>query len=86
MNVWIVFIWAPGVLIATGKVRQLTMINTISSLLSIVLIIVFTFNFGLLGAASAIVIGTFLGSSMIAVYLIRLRNTEWRTSDSHINV
>jgi O-antigen/teichoic acid export membrane protein len=52
-NIWTVLLWAPSVLIAAGKVKQLTAINIISSLVMLVLLFVLTKHWGSLGAAMA---------------------------------
>lgn len=52
-NIWAVCLWAPSVLIAAGKAKQLTAINTISSLAMLVLLMALTFLWGGVGAAIA---------------------------------
>jgi len=54
-NIWAVCLWAPSVLIAAGKSKQLTAINTATSLIMLALLLLFTGWWGAVGASTALV-------------------------------
>jgi O-antigen/teichoic acid export membrane protein len=54
-NIWAVCLWAPSVLIAAGKARQLTAINTAASLVMLALLLILTQWWGAIGTAAALV-------------------------------
>ncbi len=54
-NLWVLGLWMSSTLIAAGKAKQLTVINTVVSLLMILMLLVFVPMWGAMGAAIAYV-------------------------------
>ncbi|MBI3244040.1 MAG: oligosaccharide flippase family protein [Chloroflexi bacterium] len=54
-NILAIMLWAPSVLLSAGRAKQLTAINTISSLVMLTLLLVLTWRWGSVGTAIALV-------------------------------
>jgi len=52
-NVWVVGVWAPSVMLSAGRAKHLTVINTLCSLVMLVLLFTLVPSFGAVGAAAA---------------------------------
>lgn len=52
-NIWVVGLWAPSVMLSAGRAKHLTVINTLSSLVMLVLLFVLVPFYGAVGAAIA---------------------------------
>ncbi len=61
-NLWAVGLWVPSVMLSAGRAKQLTAINTVSSLMMLVMLLVLVRPLGALGAAIALLFfhGTWL--------------------------
>ncbi len=52
-NVWVIGLWVPSVMLSAGRAKHLTVINTLSSLVMLLLLFILVVPFGALGAAVA---------------------------------
>ena len=50
-NVWVIGLWAPSVMVAAGRAKHLTVINTLASLVMILLLLTLVPRLGSMGAA-----------------------------------
>ncbi len=50
-NIWAILLWAPSVMMAAGRARQLTTINTACSLIMVILLFILVPRWGSIGAA-----------------------------------
>ena len=86
MHVWLVLIWAPGLMLTLGKARQLMSINLTSAAVMIVSLFVLTPNWGTTGAAIALVTNYWVWSGLILWYISRMPDFSlWpgRTQSKH---
>ncbi len=72
MHVWLVFLWAPGVLLTLDKARQLTIVNLVSSTIMIGALLILTPLWSEYGAAIALALNFLVWSFLIAWYLTQL--------------
>jgi O-antigen/teichoic acid export membrane protein len=72
IHVWLVLIWAPGLLLTLDKARQLTTINLASALILVSLLFVLAPTWGATGATIALVANYWVWTALILWYLGRL--------------
>ena len=72
MHVWLGLIWAPGLLLALGKARQLTLINLVSALILVLLSFLLTPIWGATGATLALVANYWAWTTLILLYVSRI--------------
>ncbi len=70
-NLWIIGLWAPSLMVAAGRVRQLTVLNTISALIMLIMLLVLIPTWGAVGAALAVV--SYYVAWMLTVYPAALK-------------
>lgn len=83
-NLWLVFIWAPGLLVTLGRARDLTIINLVSSGSMFLVALLLTPRWEALGAALALNTHYILWTVFIGVYLIRLPGFDAQTVLRHL--
>ncbi len=86
MHIWLVLIWAPGLMLTLGKARQLMSINLTSAAVMIVSLFVLTPTWGTTGAAIALVTNYWVWSGLILWYISRIPDIRlWpgRTQSKH---
>ena len=87
MHVWLGLIWAPGLLLALGKARQLTAINLVSALILVILSFLLSPIWGATGATIALVANYWAWTTLILFYVSRIPDLRlWpRRAPSGIN-
>ena len=86
MHIWLVLIWAPGLMLTFGKARQLMSINLTSAAIMMGLLFILIPIWGINGAAIALVTNYWIWSGLILWYISRIPVfTLWpgRTQSKH---
>ncbi|HCU79721.1 MAG TPA: hypothetical protein DGN60_01000 [Chloroflexi bacterium] len=86
MHIWLVLIWAPGLMLTFGKARQLMSINLTSAAIMMGLLFILIPIWGINGAAIALVTNYWIWSGLILWYISRIPDfTLWpgRTQSKH---
>jgi len=72
MHIWLVLIWAPGLMLTLGKARQLMSINLLSAVIMIGSLFILAPVWGITGAAIALVTNYWVWSALILWYISRI--------------
>lgn len=86
MHIWLVLIWAPGLMLTLGKARQLMSINLTSAVVMIGSLFILIPIWGTTGAAIALVTNYWVWSGLILWYISRIPDIRlWpgRTQSKH---
>lgn len=78
-NLWLVFVFAPGLLLTLGRARDLTIINLVAASVLVVALVALIPPLSGTGAALALVLNQIIWLAAIGWYLTRLPGFSWRS-------